>query len=1310
MKNNQNDINNRNRETVDTAEWFDYQKEHNNDPRTNEFFVYRFESKNQDLGKEDNNFQLGKEENTDISRAKEVKTEDFSRRTETSEAGTTTSSSTSATSSTATTASNTAVKTVTTTVETAVVATGTVALVVGGGMVIYNQTTEKPQICQFEGLRAEQNRIYYSLLVGNDMVQIESGNPGDDCDIVLELSSYTDDLIDSVAVKNYGRIEGEFEGLNYSTEYTLSVYQKSLLDLHKELLIRKSITTGEEEMDIPPQPDNTKNDLSFDCEIDSDGNPHYYINLSYDTENNYFSDFSVQYYNTNVEPEPISDRIYLSAPYTSRQEIKTPDNFDYQGSYNVYVYCMSTYPGDLVLERFADEITPKEVLLFKRTIDFSAVEPVVNPHIFTLTFSGYRYNYGAIDYYAQFDYSDPNGYYSEFAILLYSGDSLVCTVYLDTPYTDKQLVSLDGINSTGTYQAKIMCESISPYDYHNDGSGQTSSATIEYGQVEVDFSKIEYEEEPLSERNVLFFRHQNIYEDEFLYVKLSYEDEQEFYSGFYLIFKADEFVSEQVMLEVPQEDNEISFDGLDYEGTYDVEVYCLSTNLYDWDENFESSESGSQDGQIILWLTINGVDLSKVDKTVDEPEFEPSATFVRHIGSLLEQTLYVTLSYDDPSQRYDNFFLYIGEDENQYLLDSPSINKQEIRGYDPSNLTGEQIVQVWCQRDSYTNETGPDTIKLFEQVVNFSTISVEEDPLDPSLETHSVVLDIEYDIYSDPHYYATFVYEDENNYYSNFTLVFKDEDQENLGSYTLVNPSKRQEIPSNSVNLYEELQGTVEVWCDSTNPRDLNSQQGTSSSVNIMWCSQEFDLAEAEMSKIENNVSIVFDKYTEEDMTNNLYVTLSYDDPDTRLYAFYMELYQNDQYVGVTEMLSAPYTARQIVTINDMDAYNLTGEYDLKLYATVRGSEITKLIAEKTINFSAISSNSATITNNIFFKKLYRQNGEERYYANITIASDAEYYSYFRIELLDVDTEEEESGATFDDDYLGGSYTQIELDLPEPKDYKVAVYCFSTKQADIDANPEGVEHSGGPDQTSVEIKLFEKTIDFNELPVEQEKYHASELLGWTFEDFKGYYGGSLGRYTTLMFNDPCDFWSDFTIQVNNGDEPEITSFTFEAESGVTQRVGDGQNLFETLDNEYEVIIYVRSFDPLIENQTADGTLVELEKFNFDFSSLEATINSAAPYLVFSKETTPGASGPTYEFTANLHYDYYDKYYGYVLSFTPVTGGNQIQENAYMFTAGSPVTLETFNDGTGTYLVELTAYDDYGNQVTLYSETIDFSTV
>ena len=375
---------NRDRETVNASESFNYTNENNINPRENEFFVYHFEDNKNKLGFEDNKKETGKEVNTDVDAATEVTTEDLS--------------------------TNTAklTKAVSSTVQTAVVATTTtvttVVAVVAGGAAVAEMSYIEPKFHEFDVVETVGNALSYTLLLGDDLEAIQNGEEKRSCNVVIELKleSY-DQPVKTVKVENYGSVSGTFDSLEYSTNYTIRAIEYSFIDVAgwtPHLLDEKTITTEDE---IP----SITNDIGIRRLIDGYGDEYYCVTLTYDNESNYYSDFQLEIYSSNNElvynPLSLDNTI-------EEQRIRLPEDFDNEATYRVDVTCLSTDPKDLIQGKRANEgeSEGRRITLVSKTVDFATLptekeEPITTA---TLDIVAETNSYGEVEYFAWFYYAD----------------------------------------------------------------------------------------------------------------------------------------------------------------------------------------------------------------------------------------------------------------------------------------------------------------------------------------------------------------------------------------------------------------------------------------------------------------------------------------------------------------------------------------------------------------------------------------------------------------------------------------------------------------------------------------------------------------------------------------------------------------------------------------------------------------------------------------------------------------------------------------------------------------------------------------
>ena len=216
------------------------------DPRYNEDFVYKHEENKitwtnevSNFGAEANSFDstLNQEE-----KGVEFEDNDKYKQNDSSSASSTSSTSTSSVSSSSASSATAAGNSAGSIVQTVAVATTTaIIVVVGGGMVLNSQSYDKPQYVQIIEPYATKNTISFAIAIGNSEEEAWQSSDSDDpekCDIVVELtcesfSSFSEER----AISTFGIHSCIFEGLRTGTEYTISVAQRTFLDLNREYII-----------------------------------------------------------------------------------------------------------------------------------------------------------------------------------------------------------------------------------------------------------------------------------------------------------------------------------------------------------------------------------------------------------------------------------------------------------------------------------------------------------------------------------------------------------------------------------------------------------------------------------------------------------------------------------------------------------------------------------------------------------------------------------------------------------------------------------------------------------------------------------------------------------------------------------------------------------------------------------------------------------------------------------------------------------------------------------------------------------------
>ena len=232
-------------DTNKIPETFSFSEKENEKQILNKDFVFKFEDNTKQLGTDSNNASTGEEENSDNhveehiekKRSEQEHKEEEKIREQVSE--TSTSSATATSTTTAATSTTATISTI------AATTTAAVVLVVGGGLAL-GQTVDKPNICEFNQVVAVENNINFTLSLGNDQLKIDNGEENTECDILVEISCPSiSDFHDEISVKQFGKVEGEFNNLEYDTEYLLNVSQHVMLGADSDYLLDTpySITT-----------------------------------------------------------------------------------------------------------------------------------------------------------------------------------------------------------------------------------------------------------------------------------------------------------------------------------------------------------------------------------------------------------------------------------------------------------------------------------------------------------------------------------------------------------------------------------------------------------------------------------------------------------------------------------------------------------------------------------------------------------------------------------------------------------------------------------------------------------------------------------------------------------------------------------------------------------------------------------------------------------------------------------------------------------------------------------------------------------
>ncbi|MCR5332993.1 MAG: hypothetical protein K6E11_03130 [Bacilli bacterium] len=272
-------------ESKKVSELFTFAEKENEKQFLSEDFVFKFEDNTQQAGADLNVDQSGIEDNDNSKELNEAKKEeeldkDKLKQEETSQASSSSTSASSASSSASATASTGgAVSTVAATVTTAAV------LVVGGGLAIYGQTVDKPNICRFDEVAVVENTINFTLSIGNDQIKIDSGEENTECDVRVEIICPSmEDFYDEVPVSSFGKVTGEFTNLEYDTEYLLNVSQHVMLGVEKEYLMPESYSIKTPAKEVAPVEPVNVDGLTITKGLDPLGNAIYYGTLKWSKE------------------------------------------------------------------------------------------------------------------------------------------------------------------------------------------------------------------------------------------------------------------------------------------------------------------------------------------------------------------------------------------------------------------------------------------------------------------------------------------------------------------------------------------------------------------------------------------------------------------------------------------------------------------------------------------------------------------------------------------------------------------------------------------------------------------------------------------------------------------------------------------------------------------------------------------------------------------------------------------------------------------------------------------------------------------
>ena len=615
--------------------------------------------------------------------------------------------STEAASTTASSAVSGAVATAGTVVTTAVV------VVVGGGMVVMGQSYEKPSIVEFNELYSELNTIRFTLSIGNNQEKIDAGEENDETDITIELTceSY-EDFKEVREVKNFGKIESEFNDLQYQTEYTINVIQNTFLDLETAPLIEPiKITTGDP---LPTE----KSEIKIEKGTDSFGNIIFYATVSYVDAMSGLSDFSLKAVEGDFDENDLSsvnwvDSASLSRDFNGNRELLSWSSLDVSKAYNIVLTAMKD-PENKNNKRSLKAGSASEVVLYKETIDLATITTTIdNPIKFNL--EKVVDPLGNIQYYARLDYMGlPTGY-EGYDLCVYPGQLPEDTENLDWmgrsyyEVLDKERRVLDSWtveNPNGLYSVCLV-------GYQEDETGRTKEIIIV--SQEIDFSQLPSSN--LNETNLYVERER--YSDGTVKYKAMYnyiEDNASYYSNFrLLITNVGETYPYVVNTTFNNFGDTITFtiDDSRYSHyqSFNVKVLCTTTNPVDIEE-YNKNPTGSM----------------ATDKVEDYPIFEKEIDFNYIPEHYIELDPIVNgLLFYFKNTFFGNEYLFIDFD---YKDTHSYWNDFQIRFENGSDVKGGSLAQSpygkwWINPDEFTGE---DIESLIGSTWNYTILCISSQP------------------------------------------------------------------------------------------------------------------------------------------------------------------------------------------------------------------------------------------------------------------------------------------------------------------------------------------------------------------------------------------------------------------------------------------------------------------------------------------------------------------------------------------------------------------------------------------------------
>ena len=548
-------------------------------------------------------------------------------------------------------------------------------------------------------------------------------------------------------------------------------------------------------------------------------------------------------------------------------------------------------------------------------------------------------------------------------------------------------------------------------------------------------------------------------QDIYHYVTLEYSDPENYYSNLSL-----EFINTSTDVSIGNAALSAPYGGrqqiimppdFDDFSIYHIKVHCLSTDP-------RHGYTDELTGPVSAIIYEMDVAFDDIDEDV-APVAEKDVTFDREVDGFGNEHYYVTLTVDDTHNYYSNYVIKTIDVDTGDVISSNNINephsdRQEI--IMPSDFIGEATyrIDVVCdstnpkhqpqgKHDFYAEGENSVTIVLFSKEIDFSNIEeTVADPFEHAISFYGVT-----NSYKETTYYADFSYNDEIEFdYASFELYDNDE----LVGYELsleteFNSTATTELDLPINDLNPNITYEVRVYYVTEDPTGSSQED-----EKTLWFTSTLKLSAVPTSNITYaDPTIVFEKHITADYQTQYLATLTVDDdPDGLFYAYYLEF--DD---GIEDpfqiMLSTPYFDRQQLN----DTYGHIDEektYTVKGYRTLgRGNEAVtseftdQLTTPITVCFGDLTASEETITNNAFFYKHIRANGNVEVSIMLTSPNE-EYYSNFNITLYDASTQEELCYGFVEALFREKQRLDIDYTFEGTEELEILIQCESSNPSD----------------------------------------------------------------------------------------------------------------------------------------------------------------------------------------------------------------------------------------------------------------------